>query len=227
MSSLDPHKYQQHYPKVANRVDAWQAALLRVPRTELHRAWTREVPAARLRRMALTPPPQLLAPVGHQYRHHRYTRKDGFPSLYLSDGVSTVLAEVFGSDQVRSGSLGTPDSSRLTLRVETHLPDVVDLTDAGVRDDLRVTEEDLTEEFRPLEVDAMGRFPGYELPQCLGELAHDLKIGAFRYPSAPARKAGFAGMNVVIFVDNLAATGGWYQVQDPVTGEIERWPTPP
>ena len=77
---------------------------------------------------------------------------------------------------------------------------------------------------RPLEVDFLNRFPGYELPQCLGELANDLGIGAVQYPSAPATRAGLMGSNVVIFVDNLAATRGWYEAEEPVSGQIERWP---
>lgn len=170
------------------------------------------------------PATKLLAPIGHLFQHNRYTRLKGFPSLYLSDGITTVQAEVFGAKAVRRGPLGPPSESRLTLPVMVDLPDVVDLTDAAILGALAVSEDDLIEEFVPLQRDALGRFPGYELPQCLGELANDLGIGAFLCSSAPSRAVGSGGKNLVIFTDHLVARRGRYEVEDPVTGELERWP---
>lgn len=62
--------------------------------------------------------------------------------------------------------------------------------------------------------------PNGQIYACLaGGVAHE-RIGALRYPSSAAD----VGVNVVVFADNLAPTGGWYQTTDPVSGDIESWP---
>lgn len=220
MTLVPSGDYADHYPSVVGRVDAWRTAMARIPRIALARDWVRDLPAARLRRTNGDPPPKLLAPVGYRFVHNRYTRRDAFPSLYLSDGVTTASSEVFGVAAVQRGPLGTPDQSRLQLVVHAHLPDVLDLTNDAVRTALGVTLADLTHPNDPLILDAAGRSPSYELPQFLGEIAHELGIGAILFPSSPAS----AGVNVVIFTDHLAATGGWYETTDPVTERAERWP---
>lgn len=84
----------------------------------------------------------------------------------------------------------------------------------------------MTEEKDALRVDHLGRFVGYELPQCLGEIGNAIGLTGYLYASAEARKAGHNGENIVIFTDNLAATSSWYQGVDPVTERVERWPRP-
>ncbi len=212
--------YADYYPNVVARVASWRAEMGIIPRASLTRAWVRDLPATRLRREPGDPVPKLLSPIGYRFVHNRYTRRDAFPSLYLSDGVTTASSEVFGADAVRRGALGVPEASRLQLVVHAHLPDVLDLTQTTVRDALGISLDDITQVRDPLVVDILGRSPAYELPQCLGEIAHELGIGAMRYPSSPAD----AGVNVVVFTDHLVATGGWYETTDPVSGETERWP---
>lgn len=214
-----PVDYAAYYPNVVARVDAWRARMARIPRGSLTRDWVRDVPATRLTRTPTGDPPRLLAPIGYRFVHNRYTRRGAFPSMYLSDGVTTASSEVFGVDAVRRGPLGVPDASRLQLVVQAQLPDVLDLTSASVRAQLDVTLLDITQPRDPLALDFLQRPVAYELPQCLGELAHELGIGALLYPSSPAD----AGVNVVIFTDHLGATGGWYATTDPVTGAAERW----
>ncbi len=206
--------YADHYPSVAGRVAAWRSVMEGIPRVPLTRDWVRDLPAARLRRPATDSPPKLLAPVGYLFVHNRYTRRDAFPSLYLSDGVTTASSEVFGAAAVKQGPLGTPDQSRLQLVVHAHLPDVLDLTNDAVRGSARRHAR------RPHAAQpparrrlSLGALRAYELPQCLGEIAHELGIGAILFPSTPASK----GVNVVIFTEHLAATGGWYETTDPVS----------
>lgn len=127
---------------------------------------------------------------------------------------------MFGVTAAAKGALGTPGESRLQLVVSARLPDVVDLTAAAVLTLLGVSRGDITAPNDPLDLDAIGRPRAYEFPQCIGELANELGVGAFRYPSVPAR----GGANVVIFTEHLAATGGWYEWTDPVSGTVDRWP---
>ncbi len=213
--------YADYYPHVVARVAFWREEMERIPRESLTHSWVRDVPAARLRREPGDPPPRLLAPIGHRFVHNRYTRLHAFPSFYLSDGVTTASSEVFGAQAARRGPLGVPNESRLQLVVQAHLPDVLDLTQSPVRARLGITLHDIAQPKAPLVLDALRRPPVYELPQCLGELANEIGIGAIRYPSSPA----VAGVNVVIFTEHLAAIGGWYQTTDPVTGTLERWPS--
>lgn len=219
MSLRPSGDYADYYPRVVRRVAGWRAGMRGIARAALVHAWVRDLPATRLRRAPGDPPPKLLAPIGYHFVHNRYTRRHAFPSMYLSDGVTTASSEVFGVAAVGRGPLGVPDGSRLQLVVQAQLPDVLDLTQAPIRDRLGVTLDEITQPRDPLVVDSLGRPPGYELPQCLGEVANELGIGAIRYPSSPAS----AGVNVVIFTDHLRATGGWYETTDPVSGEAERW----
>lgn len=215
--------YAALYPRFDARVTAWRTTLAAAPRVQRTHRWARDLPASYLRRNALNPPP-LLAPVGYRYTHNRFNGLNCFPAFYLADGQSTVFAEVFGGAAVRSGQVGVPDGARLTMPVEAHLTELVDLRDAKLLQELGLTIDALTEEHDALRVDSSGRFAGYELPQCLGEIGNEIGLTGYLYASAAAREAGYAGENVVIFVDNLARTHSWYQGVDPVTGVTERWP---
>ncbi|HEY0972539.1 MAG TPA: RES domain-containing protein [Gemmatimonadales bacterium] len=215
--------YADYYPNVpAARIATLRTCLASVPRRlPLQHEWVRKIPAARLRRGPTDPPPLLLAPVGYHHVHNRYTRQHAFPSLYLSDGVTTAGHEVSGGP--RRGApdkLGVPERSWLELVVEASLPDVIDLTDPGTLGQLQVEEAELTGLPDPLIVDALGRHPEYEFPQCLGELANELEIGALQYPSA--RLTG--GVNVVILTDHLARTGGAVSWTEPVSGVMQQLP---
>lgn len=211
------------YPRFAHRMAAWAEALGTVPAVTWEGSWIRDVPAVRLRRRALRPAPRLLEPVGYRFAHGRYHRRDAFPALYLADGRDTAWAEVFGATSA-GDAVSAPLESRLALRVDGCLRMLVDLRDGSVQELLGVTTRDLTEAHQVLVVDALGRFPGYELTQCLCEIGHSIGLGGFVYPSAATRRTGMEGSNVVIFPDNLERTGSWYQVTDPVTGVVERWP---
>ncbi|MGQ0648977.1 MAG: hypothetical protein ACT4P7_15585 [Gemmatimonadaceae bacterium] len=208
--------YADYYPNVIGRLPHWRASMPVAPRIHLTRDWVRDLPATRLRPDPGKPPGKLLAPIGHLFVHNRYTRLGAFPSIYFSDGVTTASSEVFGE----SGVHGVPKDSRLQLVVRANLPVALDLTDAHTLSFLGLTPSDVAQKKDPLDVDIMGRPRVYELPQCLGELANELGILAIQFTSAPASP----GINVVIFTDHLATTGGWYDPTDPVTGLVERCP---
>jgi hypothetical protein len=215
--------YAALYPTYADRVPGWRDALAAAPRTRSEQRWTRDLPAVRLRRSGDTAS-KLLAPIGYRYTHNRFNGLNRFPAFYLSDGQSTVFAEVFGGTAVRHGKVGPPEAPRLTLPIDACLEELIDLRDASVLRALQITEGDLTQVFELSRTDSSGRFAGYELPQCLGEIGNELGLSGFLYTSAQARVAGYTGTNVVIFTDNLSATNSWYQGVDPVTGHAERWP---
>lgn len=213
------------YPNFVARMPTWRTILASAPRVQRRQRWARELPASYLKRDTLDPP-ELLAPIGYRYTHNRFNGLHCFPAFYLADGQSTAFAEVFGGAAVRAGQVGPPDYSRLTLPVDACLMKLVDLRDAGLLFALGITEDALTEEKDALRVDHLGRFVGYELPQCLGEIGNAIGLTGYLYASAEARKAGHNGENIVIFTDNLAATSSWYQGVDPVTERVERWPRP-
>lgn len=222
--AISTREYATLYPTFADRVSQWRDILASAQRVRSQQLWTRDIPAVRLRRDGGSLP-KLLAPIGYKYTHNRFNGLNRFPAFYLSDSQSTVFAEVFGGTAVRSGTVGPPTAARLTLPVEACLEKLVDLRNVALLQALRVSEKELTEEFDLSRVDpATGRFAGYELPQCLGEIGNELGLTGFLYTSAAAKSAGYVGSNVVIFTDNLAATVSWYEAVDPVTGAKERWP---
>jgi RES domain-containing protein len=220
MSPFGREHYVHYYPKVADRVLAVRDAVAAAPMRLVEREWVRDMPARRLRTKDGTPARWLLEPVGYLFVHNRYTRRHAFPSLYFADGVATAAAEVFGAAAVAAGRLGVPEENRLLLKVSTHIPGVLDLTDPDVLDGLSLGIDELTAVADPLDVDAFERPRAYELPQCLGEVAHEEGIGGILYPSAPDQR----GTCLVVFTDHLRRHGGWYQAEDPRSGEIERWP---
>ncbi len=216
--------YSIFYPNVAQRVSVFRDVLGSAPR-ELSRAeWVKNIPAARLKRTKLTEPRSLLKPVGYLFVDGRYTRRYAYPGIYLANGSTTGAAEALGGAPTTNPQLGVPEESRLELKVEAHVPEVVTLTELTLLHALGLTEGDLTADTDPLVVDALGRPPAYELPQCIAEVAHELKIGGLLYPSARNRGGG---INLIVFATHLAAHGGWIQATDPVTDVVERYPPAP
>lgn len=209
------------YPTVAARLPRFEKVLRDAPRIRVQQAWVRVIPVDKAR----TPPPGATAPDvlwtgGTSMAHNRYVRQGLCPALHLGDGLTTAGAEVFRIHPSPAPVLGVPESTRLLVRIETDVPEVLDLTDAKLRRRLRVTKRELTEVPNYLVLDALDRPCAYELPQAIGEIAFRLKLGGILYPSARATR----GTNFVVFADHLACLGGSVRTEDPWTGEPRSLP---
>jgi hypothetical protein len=147
-------------------------------------------------------------------------RRGAFAALHLSDGVTTVGAEVFGVAPSPTPQLGVPAVARIQIPVAVHVPRVLDLTDPLIRRRLHVRRRDLTIVPDWTVLDASGRPLAYEIPQAIGELAYHAGLGGILYPSAHAT----LGVNLVTFPERLAAVGGRLHAENPITGASQSLP---
>lgn len=220
MSSF-PGALTPQYPTLSARLGRLEAAIRAAPRILVDGVWVRDLAAT----IARVPPPggaapEVLWPGGTAFRHNRYVRQGAFPALHLGDGLTTVGAEVFGVSPSPAPRLGVPRDSRVQVRVEVYLPEVLDLADHRLRRRLGIRKADLTAVPDWTVLDVHGRPLAYELPQSIGELAYNAGLGGIRYPSAHATR----GVNLVVFTDHLALVGGRIRAEDPFTGSIQSLP---
>lgn len=215
------HSLAKFYPRFASRITILDQAIRSVGRIHFCNRWVRDMPATVLR----DPPPgeperDVLWTGGYRVRHNRYVRREAFPAYHLSDGVTTVGAEVFGIEPQAAPVLGLPEVSRFQLLVDADVPEVLDLTDEDVREELGVSREELVVVPDMRALDTFGRPAAYELPQCIGELLFLSGAAGVLYPAARAT----AGTNVAIFTSHLDRVCGSLRAEDPVTGLERRLP---
>lgn len=212
----------QFYPSLALRIAIVDQTIRTVVgRMHIRDRWVRDLPATVLQMPPTgAPEPDVLWTGGFRLRHNRYVRRGAFPAYHLSDGITTVAAEVFGVAPQIAPVLGVPSESRLQLVVDADVPGVLDLTAQSVRRELGVSTADLVGIPDWTVLDALGRPAAYELPQCIGEVAYHAGLAGVLYRAARAT----GGTNLVVFTDHLARVGGSLRATNPFTGTERRLP---
>ena len=215
------HPLAAFYPNISARLETMSRALRVAPTIDVRQTWLRDMPARVLKHQRKpAPAPDPLWTGGFRMRHNRYVRMGAFPAYHVSDGVTTASAEVFGIAPAPMPVLGMPAEDRLQLLVAVDVPRILDLAEPAVQRLLGVSVPEITKVPDWTRTDALLRPLEYELPQAIGELAFQQGLGGLRYPAARAT----AGVNLVVFTDNLAKLGGAISATNPFTGEMHRLP---
>jgi RES domain len=153
-------------------------------------------------------PPEPLWVGGPASRGARFTRKGGFPSVYLASDPITAYKEV----HVIFPGLTIPSQPWTLLTVTGSLEGVLDLTDPSVQGRLGTSLAELTGDWRysqDLYLEGKGPLPP---TQVLGQIAYETsKVMAIRYHSVKNLGQGFC---LAIFPDRLSGSS-CLEVFDP------------
>lgn len=133
---------------------------------------------------------RVLSPEGSYLHGGRYNAAGEIRALYLALDLATLVAEIAGAFSDAKLSNQFP---RMLVSIEVALANVLDLTDAWIRETIGVTLSDL------VEVNWRSERPSEKTTtQVIGQLAHHSGFQAILAPSARLH----TGRIVCIFTDN-------------------------
>jgi RES domain-containing protein len=163
------------------------AVLHHLDQISVHGPWWRSVAIHHLRQNPAEP----LWAAGAKIGGARFTPKGSFDSLYLSFHPTTTLAEVNGLVMLPSGPAPLQTPPLALFAIQGIVTRVLDLTNAGIRDALGTSEQELTGSWEKMLAPPT---------QDLGQAAYDSGIIAgILYASAKAR----GEKNLVVFPSRL------------------------